>query len=551
MSPRSTTSSSRRRAARSRARATRPPSTSAARWAPRLELRRERRAARTALGGAHAAPTGEPRLLVRLPDDPARGEREWARRRHANPGFPGGLLPHLRARGPVRAGRALCREQRGHEHRDGHRERLPLASLPDATVARRAAHRAARRRGGARVRAGGRVPGGGGGRGRRLRGWAARRAGAARAVGDHHARIRHDRRLRRPSHRLGRGCAGPLPAHVRAPLPVVERAAAEPDRAGLVPHDRDLQPGLLPARGDPQPADNGLGRRGPGARLRLRDRDRRARGLGVLRRAPDEDAPHMSRASFKSVTLAVAARSIHNVFTNPALILPSLIFPLFFFTAFAGGLSRVGSIPGFDFPSGYTAFQFVFVLIQSSAFAGVFTGFGVARDFEMGFGRRLFLAAPRRGAIVTGYLVSGLVRALFTMTVITGVALATGMQVGGNGVDLFGLYGLAALVYLAASLWAVGVALRARSIQAGPLMQMPVFLALFLAPVYVPLDLLSGWIHSVASANPVTAFFEAGRDLISGQASELGLAVAIAAGLIALFGLWSVRSLRSAEAVGG
>jgi ABC-2 type transport system permease protein len=259
----------------------------------------------------------------------------------------------------------------------------------------------------------------------------------------------------------------------------------------------------------------------------------------------------MSRASFKSVTLAVAARSIHNVFTNPALILPSLIFPLFFFTAFAGGLSRVGSIPGFDFPSGYTAFQFVFVLIQSSAFAGVFTGFGVARDFEMGFGRRLFLAAPRRSAIVAGYLLSGLVRALFTMSVITGVALATGMEVGGNGVDLFGLYGLAALVYLAASLWAVGVALRARSIQAGPLMQMPVFLALFLAPVYVPLDLLSGWIHSVASANPVTAFFEAGRDLISGQASELGLAVAIAAGLIALFGLWSVRSLRSAEAVGG
>ena len=257
----------------------------------------------------------------------------------------------------------------------------------------------------------------------------------------------------------------------------------------------------------------------------------------------------MSRASFRSVTLAVAARSIHNVFTNPALILPSLIFPLFFFTAFAGGLSRVGSI--FDFPSGYTAFQFVFVLIQSSAFAGVFTGFGVARDFEMGFGRRLMLAAPRRGGIVAGYLISGLTRALFTMAVITGVAFATGMQVGGTGVDLFGLYGLAVLVNLGASLWAVGVALRLRTIQAGPLMQVPVFLTLFLAPVYVPLDLLSGWIHSVASVNPATAFLGAGRDLISGQASDLGVAVAIACGLIVVFGMWSLRSLRSAEAVGG
>jgi ABC-2 type transport system permease protein len=257
----------------------------------------------------------------------------------------------------------------------------------------------------------------------------------------------------------------------------------------------------------------------------------------------------MSRASFRSVTLAVAARSIHNVFTNPALILPSLIFPLFFFTAFAGGLSRVGSI--FSFPPGYTAFQFVFVLIQSSAFAGVFTGFGVARDFEMGFGRRLMLAAPRRGGIVAGYLISGLTRALFTMAVITGVAFATGMQVDGSGVDLFGLYGLAVLVNLAASLWAVGVALRLRTIQAGPLMQVPIFLTLFLAPVYVPLDLLSGWIHAVASVNPATAFLGAGRDLISGQASTLGAAAAIACGLIALFGIWSLRSLRSAEAVGG
>jgi len=78
-----------------------------------------------------------------------------------------------------------------------------------------------------------------------------------------------------------------------------------------------------------------------------------------------------SRANNWSVALSVAARMIHNVFTNPALILPSVIFPLFFFTAFAGGLSRVSSIPGFHFAPGYTAFQFVFVLIQSSAFGGV------------------------------------------------------------------------------------------------------------------------------------------------------------------------------------
>ena len=77
---------------------------------------------------------------------------------------------------------------------------------------------------------------------------------------------------------------------------------------------------------------------------------------------------------------------------HAGVLLPSLIFPLFFFTAFAGGLSNVGNVPGFDFPSGYTAFQFVFVLLQAAAFGGVFTGFGIAADFENGFARRLLLA---------------------------------------------------------------------------------------------------------------------------------------------------------------
>ena len=96
-----------------------------------------------------------------------------------------------------------------------------------------------------------------------------------------------------------------------------------------------------------------------------------------------------------AVAHGVAWRTLHNVFTNPSLLIPSLVFPLFFFTAFAGGLSRVEDVPGFDFPSGYTAFQFVFVVLQSAAFSGVFTGFGIARDFESGFMRRLMLAAPK------------------------------------------------------------------------------------------------------------------------------------------------------------
>ena len=250
------------------------------------------------------------------------------------------------------------------------------------------------------------------------------------------------------------------------------------------------------------------------------------------------------------VALAVAWRTVHNFVKNPALFVPALLFPLFFFTAFAGGLSSVSKVPNFNFPTGYTAFQFVFVLLQSAAFGGVFTGFGIARDFEIGFGKRLLLAAPHRGGIVLGYTLAALIRALITWTVLVIVALLAGMHIDGGGVQLFGLFGLAVIVNLAATMWATGVALRVRSIQGGPLMQLPVFLVLFLAPVYVPLDLLSGWIHAVASLNPATALLEAGRGFISGNPTLVAVAFAAAVGLAVVLAVWAFGGLRRAEAAG-
>jgi ABC-2 type transport system permease protein len=250
------------------------------------------------------------------------------------------------------------------------------------------------------------------------------------------------------------------------------------------------------------------------------------------------------------VAPGVAWRTIKNVVTTPSILLPSLLFPLFMFTAFAGGLSQVQELPGFDFENGYTAFQFVFVLLQSAAFGGVFTGFGIARDFEGGFARRLLLASPWRSGIVLGYALAAFLRWAIVALAVTAVALVAGMEVSGDPVELVGMYSLALLVNVCGFMWSAGIAMRFRSIQAGPLMQMPVFLLLFFAPVYVPLDLLTGAMHAVAVLNPITYVLEAGRSLISGQPEEIALAFLLAAALAGALSLWAFRGLRRAEAAG-
>lgn len=254
---------------------------------------------------------------------------------------------------------------------------------------------------------------------------------------------------------------------------------------------------------------------------------------------------------FLGVTRTVAWRSLHHFFTNPAFLIPSLLFPTFFFAAFAGGLSSVGDIPGFDYPAGYTAFQFGFVLLQASAFGGIFTGFAIAADYEFGFARRMMLAAPNRMAILAGYATAALTRTFVTATYIFLLALLTGMDFRGGAAELFGLVLVALGVAAIGVLFAAGIALRARTIQAGPLMQMPLFITLFLAPVYVPQDLLEGWVETAADINPFTDILGGARDLLAGlDVDVLSVAGILLAGIVVL-GVWGATGMRRAEAEAG
>ena len=92
--------------------------------------------------------------------------------------------------------------------------------------------------------------------------------------------------------------------------------------------------------------------------------------------------------------------------------------------------------------------------------------------------------------------------------------------------------------------------MRFRSVQAGPLMQTPVFMLLFLAPVYVPLGLLQGWIHGVARLNPLTFLLEAGRGFIDGHPTQVLAAFSLAAGMLLVLTVWARLGLRSAERAG-
>jgi ABC-2 type transport system permease protein len=157
------------------------------------------------------------------------------------------------------------------------------------------------------------------------------------------------------------------------------------------------------------------------------------------------------------------------------------------------------------------------------------------------------VATGSHSALIVGYGIAAFARATLVWTIVTILALSTGASIDPTLSDAFGLIVLIALINGAALLFSCGMAMRLRTMQAAPLIQLPAFLIIFTAPVYVPRDLLEGWVSAVADYNPVTAVLEAGRELIIGAPAEGLLAFGAAAGLMALMALWAVTGLRRAE----
>jgi ABC-2 type transport system permease protein len=246
-----------------------------------------------------------------------------------------------------------------------------------------------------------------------------------------------------------------------------------------------------------------------------------------------------------SVALAVAQRSTRKLRKSPVVAVVPTMIPLFFFASFTGALSSFGDAPSFGYYD-YTAFVFVFVLYQGAIYIAIFTTFELASDYQTGVASRMMTAAPRRMAIVGGYVMSALGRGVVVVAVLWTVALIAGMPVRGNAIEIAGVVALALLLNVATTLYGAGVVLRLRSTAAGALILIPIFMLMFLTPVFTVRAQLGGWLETVASINPLTALLEAGRGFLAGDPVSVALSFVAAFGLVIASCVWAMLGMRKA-----
>ena len=244
------------------------------------------------------------------------------------------------------------------------------------------------------------------------------------------------------------------------------------------------------------------------------------------------------------ISLGLAGRNLLLVRRVPSVFIPSLVMPLFILISTSGAFRGIGALPDFA-GSSYLAFTLPMAATMGAGFAGVNSGMTLARDLEGGFFDRLQASPAPRVALLAGPLLAAVARSLFTTTVVYLAAMIGGVHLPGVA-DTIVVYVLAASFASVASLWAIGVALRTRSVQASPLMQVVVFMSVFMSVAYTPRSALRGWLSHVADWNPVTFILEASRGAqLSGITwSRLGPGVLAFAVLLALTGSFALTGMR-------
>jgi ABC-2 type transport system permease protein len=201
-------------------------------------------------------------------------------------------------------------------------------------------------------------------------------------------------------------------------------------------------------------------------------------------------------------TWHIYMRNLKTWIGQPALVVPSVVFPAFFFLLFAAPLSGVTNLP--EFPTDdYEAYMTGTILVMSVVFSGADAAMAILADILSGYFDKLLLAPINRLSILLSSLLMAGTRALFQVVIILAIALALGVSFKGGvaGVLLIAL--LATVLGMAWACVGLMIAIKTKSAQVTQsswLLFMPVA---FLTTAYMPKDFLSGWFEWAVKINPV------------------------------------------------
>ena len=212
-------------------------------------------------------------------------------------------------------------------------------------------------------------------------------------------------------------------------------------------------------------------------------------------------------------TLALSKRSIHSLWRQPSLVVPSLIFPLFFAALGTSSFARATSIPGFPAVDSYLDFALAGAVVQGILFGSTVGATALATDIENGFFDRLLSSPSTRSGIIVGRMAGGMVYGFFQTIFFIAVMLPFGLSIKGGVAGILTMALGGTILALAVGALMSAMAIKTGSSEAVQGAFPLLFIAMFFSSAFFPRETMSGVYGRLADINPISHLVEGFRDL--------------------------------------
>jgi len=236
--------------------------------------------------------------------------------------------------------------------------------------------------------------------------------------------------------------------------------------------------------------------------------------------------------AYSKQAAAVASAELHKLMRDPTELLSRAVQPILWLVVFGQVFSHVRGIPtgGVD----YLAFMTPGILAQSVLFSAIFYGIAVIWERDLGIVHKLLVTPAPRSALVVGKAIAAGLRGVFQAAIVFVIALALGIDLRWQPLPIVVVVlavMLGSAVFSTFSLIiACIVKTRERFMGIGQVLTMPLF---FASNAIYPLELMPGWLQTVARLNPLTYLVDALRgSMIAGGEAVHGLATDFAVMLV-------------------
>jgi len=189
-----------------------------------------------------------------------------------------------------------------------------------------------------------------------------------------------------------------------------------------------------------------------------------------------------------------------------------IMFLVLFATVFGGAISKA-------LPAGVSYLNFLMagIIVQTIAFGSTTTAIAICNDLQKGIVDRFRSLPMNNLAVLTGHVISDLLRNLISMVVMVVTGLIIGFRPHADFLGWLAIIGLVLLFTLAFSWLSAIVGVYAKSVEAVQWLTFVIIFPLtFASSAFVPTDSMNHVLKTFAVNQPITQIVEAVRALILG-----------------------------------